>query len=107
MAAAQPLVATINQTDASRRMWNDAWLGLVVGGAGGLLQGSILHSSLLSATLLGAGFGLVFGLVFSQTSIERRRRTDLGNEQCSPVLVSNTGCRNIEIGTHDSNGMLD
>ena len=72
MAAVQPVVAMLNETAASRRIWNDAWLGLLAGMAGGLLQGRILHSS------------------------ERRRRTDLGTEQRPPVLVSSTGRKHVE-----------
>jgi hypothetical protein len=107
MATAQPLFATLNQTDASRRVWNDAWLGLVVGGAGGLLQGSILHSSLLSATLLGAGFGLVFGLVFSKRASSAGAGLIWGMSSALLFwfLILATGIS--KFGTHDSNGMLD
>jgi hypothetical protein len=103
MAAVQPVVATFNETADSRRMWNDAWLGLMVGMAGGLLQGRILHSSLLSATLLGAGFGLVFskrassagaGLIWGMSSA-----------LLFWFLILAAGI--LKLDTHDSNGMLD
>jgi hypothetical protein len=39
-------------------------LGLALGVLGGLLESAVVKSSLLSGGLLGAGFGLVFGLFF-------------------------------------------
>jgi hypothetical protein len=43
----------------------EALLGLALGVLGGLLESAVVKSSLLSGGLLGAGFGLVFGLFFS------------------------------------------
>jgi hypothetical protein len=107
MATAPPLFATLDQTDASRRVWNDAWLGLVVGGAGGLLQGSILHSSLLSATLLGAGFGLVFGLVFSKRASSAGAGLIWGMSSALLFWFLILAAGILKFGTRDSNGILD
>ena len=107
MATAQPVSATLNQSDAPRRVWNDAWLGLVVGGAGGLLQGSILHSSLLSATLLGAGFGLVFGLVFSKRASSAGAGLIWGMSSALLFWFLILAAGMLKLGTHDSNGILD
>ena len=107
MAAVQPVVATLNETADSRRMWNDAWLGLMVGMAGGLLQGRILHSSLLSATLLGAGFGLVFGLVFSKRASSAGAGLIWGMSSALLFWFLILAAGILKLGTHDSNGMLD
>lgn len=42
--------------------WVDALLGFAVGGAGGTLSALFLHSSIATGTMLGAVFGLAFGL---------------------------------------------
>jgi len=41
-------------------------LGLALGVSGGLLESAVVKSSLLSGGLLGASFGLVFGLFFAR-----------------------------------------
>jgi hypothetical protein len=41
-------------------------LGVAVGGSGGFLESAVLKSSLLSGGLLGASFGLIFGLFFAR-----------------------------------------
>ena len=107
MATAQPLLVTLNRPDALRRVWNDVGLGLLVGIAGGLLQGS--SPSLLPAEghFARRGIWTYLRLGVLQTSIERWRRTDLGTKQRSPPLVSHTGRSISKFGTHDSNGMLD
>jgi hypothetical protein len=48
------------------RMRSDAALGLLAGLVGGVLQSSVLHLSLINNALLGIGFGVVFGIVFSK-----------------------------------------
>ena len=106
MAAAQPVVTTLN-APASRRMWNDAGLGLLVGIAGGLLQGSILHTSLFSATLLGAGFGLVFDLVFSRRASSAGAGLIWGLSAALLFWFLVLAASMLRLGTHDSNVMLD
>jgi uncharacterized membrane protein YagU involved in acid resistance len=50
----------------SRPIWIEPLLGFALGASGGLLQGIILKTSLFSAGLLGAAFGLTFGLFFAR-----------------------------------------
>jgi hypothetical protein len=50
----------------SRSLRIEPLLGLVLGVLGGLLESAVLKSSLLPGGLLGAGFGLVFGLFFAR-----------------------------------------
>lgn len=49
-----------------RRSLGDATLGLLIGGSGGLMQRSVLQSSRFDSVLIGAAFGLVFGLFFAR-----------------------------------------
>ena len=107
MAAMQPLVATLKQTPASRRIRNDAWLGLLLGMAGGLLQAIILHSSLLNATLLGAGFGLVFGLVFSKRASSAGAGLIWGLSSVLLFWFLLLAASMLRLGTHASNVMLE
>ncbi len=41
-------------------------LGVALGGSGGFLESAVVKSSLLSGGLLGASFGLIFGLFFAR-----------------------------------------
>src|ERR1700751_1118531 len=41
-------------------------LSVAVGGSGGFLESAVLKSSLLSGGLLGASFGLIFGVFFAR-----------------------------------------
>lgn len=66
MAPAQPVSDKTEQNPEIPRMRSDAAWGLAVGIMGGLLLGSAIHSSLLHAALLGDGFGLIFGSIFSK-----------------------------------------
>jgi hypothetical protein len=52
-------------------------LSVAVGGSGGFLESAVLKSSLLSGGLLGASFGLIFGLFFARRH-KSWCRTDLG-----------------------------
>ena len=56
------------QVDAAARagLRIDALLGLCIGALGGLLQGSLLSTSLLQTILCGGLFGLAFGLFFAK-----------------------------------------
>src|SRR5271155_90115 len=50
----------------SRTVWIEPLLGFALGTSGGLLQGMVLRTSLLSGGLLGAAFGFAFGLFFAR-----------------------------------------
>jgi hypothetical protein len=65
MVATKPAITTPKPASALRPTWIDTALAILVGIAGGALQSQILHSSTLSGIVLGAGFGLVFSIVFS------------------------------------------
>ena len=107
MTPLQPVVAAHNQTPASRPMWSDAWLGSLVGMAGGLLQGSILHSSMLSAVLLGAAFGLVFSLMCRKRASSAGAGLIWGLGSALLFWFVTLAASMLKIGTHDSNVMLD
>ena len=49
-----------------RSVWIEALLGLALGTSGGLLKSAALSTSLLGGGLLGATFGLAFGLFFAR-----------------------------------------
>lgn len=66
MEAVQPETSIIQEIVALTRVWSDAALGVVVGVAGGLVQGIVFHSSLLDAASLGGTFGLLFGVLFAK-----------------------------------------
>jgi hypothetical protein len=104
---AQPMLAMLNQTPASRRMWTDACLGLLVGTAGGLLQGSLLHSSPFSGAVLGGGFGLVFGLVFSNRASSAGAGLIWGLSAALLFWFLMVAASMLLLGTHDSGVMLD
>jgi hypothetical protein len=88
-------------------MWRDARLGLLVGIAGGLLEGSILHSSLLSATLLGGGFGFVFGLMFSKRASSAGAGLIWGLSSALLLWFVILAAGMLKIGIHDSSSMQD
>src|SRR5271170_1267195 len=66
MVAIKPAITTSKPAFVLRPTRIDTTLAILIGIAGGVLQSQILHSSTLSGIVLGAGFGLVFSLVFSQ-----------------------------------------
>jgi hypothetical protein len=102
---AQPLVVTVNERAASRRLWND--MGLLTGIAGGLVQATILHSSLFRGTLLGAGFGLIFGLVFSKRTSSAGAGLIWGLSSALLFWFLTLAASMLKLGTHDANVMLD
>ena len=57
MASMQQVVPMCLQESMFSRPAGDGALGLAVGICGGLVQGIILHASLLNSSLVGAGFG--------------------------------------------------
>ena len=78
-----------------------------MGIAGGLLQGSILHSSLLIAALLGGGFGLVFVLVFSKRASSAGAGLIWGLSSALLFWFLILAASMLKLGTHDSNVMLE
>ena len=50
----------------SRSRTIELLLGVALGGSGGFLESAVLKSSLLSGGVLGASFGLIFGLFFAR-----------------------------------------
>ena len=104
-----PVVTRLSETDAptSLRMWYDTWIGILVGTAGGVLQGRMLHSSMLGAALLGSAFGLVFGLVFSKraSSAGAGLIWGLGSSLLFWFLLLAASMWRLD--THDSNVMLE
>jgi hypothetical protein len=62
----QPVMPIAQQESIFGRPVGDAALGLAIGTCGGLAQGAILHASLVHSSLLGAAFGLLFGLFFAR-----------------------------------------
>ena len=107
MATMPALVVPPNQKPISRGMWNDAWLGTLVGIAGGLGQGSLRHSSLLSAVLLGAAFGLVFSLVFARQASSAGAGLIWGLSGALLYWFAVLAASMFKLGTHDSNAMLN
>lgn len=107
MATVQPVLTTLNETATSRRMWNDAGMGLFVGMAGGLLQGAMLHCSVVIAALLGAVFGLVFGVIFSKraSSAGAGLIWGLGSALLFWFLV--LAASMLKLGSHESSAMLE
>jgi hypothetical protein len=93
---AQPIVAR-----------KDACIGLLVGVAGGLLQGNVLHSSLPGAVLLGAVFGLVFTLVFSKRASSAGAGLIWGLSAALLFWFLILAASMLKLGTHDSGIMLD
>ena len=82
-------------------------IGILVGTAGGLLQGMLLHSSLLHAALLGAAFGLVFGLVFSKRASTAGAGLIWGLGSALLFWFLILAASMLRLGTHDSNIMLE
>jgi hypothetical protein len=66
MPSMQPIMPFIRQESIFSSPIGDGAVGLAVGAGGGLIQGSILHASLVGSSLLGASFGLLFGLFFAR-----------------------------------------
>ena len=93
---AQPVVA-----------WKDMCLGLLVGIAGGFLQGIVLHSALPSAALLGGVFGLVFTAVFSKRASSAGAGLIWGLSGALLFWFLVLAASMLKLGTHDSNVMLD
>ena len=107
MAAMQPVLTSHSESPVSRRMWNDAGLGALVGMAGGLLQGMMLHSALLTAAWLGAAFGLVFGFVFGKRASSAGAGLIWGLSSALLFWFLILAASMLKLGTHDSNVMLD
>jgi hypothetical protein len=82
-------------------------IGILVGTAGGLLQGMLLHSSLLHAALLGAAFGLVFSLVFSKRASTAGAGLIWGLGSALLFWFLILAASMLRLGTHDSNVMLE
>src|SRR5271155_504617 len=66
MVSMQPVMPIVRQASIFRRPIGDGVVGLAVGAGGGLIQAGILHASLANSCLLGASFGLLFGLFFAR-----------------------------------------
>ena len=62
----QPVMPIVRQPSIFSRPIGDGAVGLAVGAGGGLIQAGILHASLANSCLLGASFGLLFGLFFAR-----------------------------------------
>src|SRR5271170_7999145 len=93
---AQPVVA-----------WKDGCIGVLVGIAGGLLQGIVLHSALPGAALLGGAFGLVFTVVFSQRASSAGAGLIWGLSAALLFWFLVLAASMVKLGTHDSATMLD
>jgi hypothetical protein len=100
-------VTTLSETFASLRMWYDTGIGILVGTAGGLLQGMMVHSSPLRTALLGAAFGLVFGLVFSKRASTAGAGLIWGLGSALLFWFLILAASMLRLGTHDSNVMLE
>ncbi len=66
MASMQPVVPIVRQESIFDRPIGDGAVGLVAGIGGGFIQAAILHTSPVGSCLLGASFGLLFGLFFAR-----------------------------------------
>jgi len=69
MASIQRVLPIVRQESIFSRLIGDGVLGLAVGICGGLIQGVILDVSPVDSFLLGAGFGLLFGLFFARRAL--------------------------------------
>ena len=100
-------VTTLSETFASLRMWYDAGIGILVGTAGGMLQGMMVHSSPLRTALLGAAFGLIFGLVFSKRASTAGAGLIWGLGSALLFWFLILAASMLRLGIHDSNVMLE
>jgi hypothetical protein len=66
MVSMQPVMPIVRRVSIFSRPIGDGAVGLAVGAGGGLIQAGILHASLANSCLLGASFGLLFGLFFAR-----------------------------------------
>jgi hypothetical protein len=66
MPETQSAIATRFESTLHRAVRIEPLLGLVLGALGGLVESSVLKTSLLSGTLLGITFGFAFGLLFAR-----------------------------------------
>ena len=105
MAVINPAIMPPNP--ASRPTWIDAAIGILVGVAGGVLQSQILHSSSLSGIGLGAGFGLVVSLMFSQRSSSAGAGLIWGLSSALLLWIAIPAVGMLSHSIHDSNRMLE
>jgi hypothetical protein len=106
MAATNPAIMAPRPVVTSRPTWIDAAMGILVGVAGGVLQSHILHSSSLSGIGLGAGFGLVVSLVFSQRTSSSGAGLIWGLSSALLLWVVIPAAGMLSHSVHDSNQML-
>jgi hypothetical protein len=106
MVATKPAIATPKSAFVLRPTRIDTALGVLVGIAGGALQSQILHSSTLSGLVLGAGFGLVFSLVFSQRTSSAGAGLMWGLSSALLLWVVTPAVGMLAHSIHDSNHML-
>jgi uncharacterized membrane protein YagU involved in acid resistance len=107
MAPTQPAFGTTEQKPEIPRIWSEAAWGLALGILGGLVLGSTLHSSLLHAALLGAGFGLIFGSMFSKRASSAGAGLIWGLSSALLLWFLALAISMMKIGTHDASLMLE
>jgi FtsH-binding integral membrane protein len=106
MAATKPAIATPKPAPILRPTRIDAALGILVGIAGGALQSHILHSSTLGGIVLGAGFGLVFSLVFSRRTSSAGAGLIWGLSGALLLWVATPAVGMLVHSIHDSSRLL-
>src|SRR6266849_7959841 len=107
MTETQSAIGAQFESALSRSFRLETFIGLALGASGGLLQSVVLKTSLFSGGLLGAAFGLAFGLFFARraTSPGAGLIWGLGSSFFLWILVSG-GFFRFAAGTRSSTMML-
>ena len=107
MTETQSAIGAQFESALSRSFRIEPLLGLALGASGGLLESAVLKTSLFSGGLLGAAFGLAFGLFFARraTSPGAGLIWGLGSSFFLWILVSG-GFFRFAAGTRSSTMML-
>jgi len=107
MAPIQPTSAKTEQKPEIYRIWTDAPWGIAPGIVGDLLLGSALHTSLVHAALLGAAFGLISGLMFSNRASSAGAGLVWGLSSALLLWFLAVTISMMKVGSHDAGVMLE
>lgn len=106
MVAIKPAITTSKPVSVLRPTRIDTTSATLIGIAGGVLQSQVLHSSTLNGIVLGAGFGLIFSLVFAQRTSSAGAGLIWGLSSALLLWVVTPAVGMLAHSIHDSSQLL-